>query len=204
MATTIVFAAFGVPALVFQRPDTAGFDYDHYTRALPDGLVKSFFSQRGRAYYNAFDDCVSFCLSLAICLSIDALLGAPRNAYSDALWVFYLLVVALRYAHTSILRTWHTNGRAALGCLVLACAVQALVVLFAAVVAFVLVSSPLIGTVTALCVLPVLAGFAVQFAGTVYMTNATRTSLHLYSVPTTSQSHSDLIDAPLDEQAIRV
>lgn len=179
MATAIIFAVFGVSALVFHKPDTAGCDYDFYVRYMADGRIKSLLSLSGKPFYNAIDFVFCFCMALSIVLTMESLLLAPKTVFSDALWVLWLLVWVMRYAHHAIFRSWHfTGSHWAVLCCALMCLVQTLAVVFCGIVGFVLVSSA--SALICISVLPVLAGLALQLAATCYVTNSVRINKHLY------------------------
>ncbi len=186
MATSIIFGVFAVPALMLAHPDTEGCDTDYYVRYMPEGRAKTFLSRTGKPYQNAFSFFMAFCLSLSIVLSIAALINAPKTAFSDAVWVLWLLVVLMRYAYHSVFRTWHPTGaRWALACVALMCVTPVLACVFTLAVACVLISSPSISLATCASVLPVLAGLAIELALAAYVTNSVRLSRHLYDATTT-------------------
>jgi hypothetical protein len=186
MATSIIFGVFAVPALVLARPDTDGCDTDYYVRYMPDGRAKTFLLRRGKPYQNAFHFLMAFCISLAVVLSMAALVTAPKTAFSDAVWALWLLVILMRYAYHSIFRTWHPTGaRWALACVALMCFTPVLACVFTLAVACVLISSPSISLATCACVLPVLAGLAIELALAALVTHSVRANQHLYDATTT-------------------
>ena len=202
MATAIIFAVFGVSALVLHKPDISGCDYDYYVRYLPDGRIKTLLSQSGKPWLQAAEYTFCFFMALSILLTMEALINAPKTAFSDAMWSLWLLLWVMRLAHFSVLRSWHPRGSHwAILCCALMCLVQTLACVFCVIIAFVLVSSS-VATLVCISVVPVLLGLVLQLAATGYITNGVRVSKHLYDSGTYTQPSPTAPSDPFGEQPV--